>query len=110
MFPSSDHRYDPATLVGTSNFATILMGNLVGDFEPSLGYEVDSQVSILTKSIVNEFRSMFEILDNIGILLPNHHLVLNNHPLEGIIVFVDQMFIGLRHSFLLLVHLEAMST
>lgn len=47
-------------------------------FKPSLDYEVDSFILILTKFVSNELEYMFEVLENINTLLYIGNLVPNN--------------------------------
>lgn len=79
-------------LVGTSNSASIPMGILMDHFEPSLCYEVDLLLLILTKLVVDELRSTFEIPNKINILLPNDNLVPSISSPEGITIFANHMF------------------
>lgn len=52
---------------------------LLAKFELNLCYEVDLLVLILTNYVADNLRSMFEIADNISIILNDGNLVPNIH-------------------------------
>lgn len=83
VIPLGVSRCDPTTSI----FATIMVSVPIDDLEQSLGYKVDSLVQILIEFVVDELKHMFEILENINILLTYANLVPNNPPFRRINVF-----------------------
>lgn len=88
MVPFGIPHCDPATFIGTSNSTNIPVGFLVDDLELSLAYKVDSLLPILTKFVSIELRYIFEIPNDICILLSNGHLIPNNPSLKGLPFFL----------------------
>lgn len=65
------------------------------EHECRVEYKVDSMVVINTKSLVGKLREIFKIPNDFEIILPGKGVIHSNLPLCGIIIFIDQIFVGL---------------
>lgn len=72
--------YNPIVPVGSFGSIDdegILEGDPISNFKPNLNYKVDSFIPITTKPMVDKLRAMFEILNDIEIILPGSNIIYN---------------------------------
>lgn len=85
MYLSDFPHHKPTIYAKYFSFTTnegVLKGGPIFDFEPNLGYEVNSFVVVIKEPMVKIMNKMCEILDDIGIIIPDNG-ILPNRPLTG---------------------------
>lgn len=89
--------HDPTVQTESTGSATdegVPGSDTIFDYEPSLGYEVDSLVAVNTKPMVHKLREIFKISDDIGVILPGSGIIPCILPPRETTIFVDQLFVG----------------